>query len=34
MSWQERYGQRADSYRLPMGDVERGAFAVQVGVDG
>ncbi|MCQ4085192.1 transposase, partial [Streptomyces sp. RB6PN25] len=33
-SWQERYGQRADSYRLPKGEPERGAFAVQVGVDG
>ncbi|KAK1179754.1 transposase, partial [Streptomyces sp. NBS 14/10] len=34
VSWQERYGQRADSYRLPKGDVEREAFAVQVGSDG
>jgi transposase len=34
VSWQQRYGQRADSYRLPKGEVERGAFAVQVGTDG
>jgi transposase len=33
-SWQDRYGQRADSYRLPKGEQERGAFAVQVGSDG
>lgn len=33
-SWQDRYGQRADSYRLPKGEPERGAFAVQVGSDG
>ncbi|MFJ2344030.1 transposase [Streptomyces antimycoticus] len=32
--WQKRYGQRADSYRPPKGDVERGAFAVQDGADG
>lgn len=32
--WQERYGQRTDSYRLPKGEPERGAFAVQVGADG
>jgi transposase len=31
---QERYGQHADSYRLPKGESERGAFAVQVGADG
>ncbi|MFK4272236.1 IS1182 family transposase [Streptomyces milbemycinicus] len=33
-SRQERYGQRADSYRLPKGEPERGTFAVQVGTDG
>ena len=33
-SWQERYGARADSYRLPKGEAERGAFALQVGADG
>jgi transposase len=33
-SWQDRYGARADSYRLPKGEPERGAFAVQVGTDG
>ncbi|MFF7346164.1 transposase [Streptomyces antimycoticus] len=33
-SWQKRYGQRADSYRPPKGDVQRGAFAVQDGADG
>jgi transposase len=33
-SWQERYGQHADSYRLPKGESERGVFAVQVGSDG
>ena len=32
--WQDRYGQRSDSYRLPKGEPERGAFAEQVGADG
>ena len=33
-SWQDRYGQRSDSYRLPKGEPQRGAFAVRVGSDG
>jgi transposase len=32
--WLERYGQRADSYRLPKGDGPRAEFAAQVGADG
>ncbi len=32
--WVRRYGKRADSYRLPKGEAERAAFAVQVGADG
>lgn len=32
--WQDRYGQRADSFRLPKGEPERGTFAAQVGADG
>ena len=30
----ERYGQRADSYRLPKGEAPRASFAAQVGADG
>ncbi|MCQ4085216.1 transposase, partial [Streptomyces sp. RB6PN25] len=32
--WVERYRQRADSYRLPKGEAERGRFAENVGGDG
>jgi transposase len=32
--WLERYGQRADSYRLPKGEAPRASFAAQVGADG
>jgi transposase len=33
-AWLERYGQRADSYRLPKGEAPRASFAAQVGADG
>jgi hypothetical protein len=32
--WLERYGQRADSHRLPKGEAQRAGFAAQVGADG
>lgn len=32
--WVQRYGARADSYRLPAGQDKRARMAVQVGVDG
>jgi transposase len=33
-AWQERYGQRADTYRLPDGETARTAYLRQAGVDG
>jgi hypothetical protein len=33
-TWQERYGQRVDTYRLPDGEAGREAWLQQVGVDG
>jgi hypothetical protein len=32
--WVQRYGARADSYRLPQGEDKRTTMAVQVGADG
>ena len=32
--WAQRYGARADSYRLPQGEDKRTKLAVQVGADG
>jgi hypothetical protein len=32
--WVQRYGARADSYRLPQGEDKRTKLAVQVGTDG
>jgi transposase len=34
LAWYERYGPRADSFRLPKATSQREALAVQVGVDG
>jgi transposase len=34
VAWQERYGQRVDTYRLPDGEAGRDAWQQQVGVDG
>jgi len=33
-SWFERYGRRAEEYRLPKGEDNREAFALAVGEDG